>query len=51
MAKDEGDVSIFVRQEHLKRIEEIARASGIPVKELIERAIALYLENNKPPEQ
>jgi hypothetical protein len=49
--ENEGDVPILVKQEHLKRIEEIARASGIPVKELIEREIALYLENNKPPEQ
>ena len=51
MAKHEGDVSIKVKEEHLKKIEEISRASGVPVRELIEQAIALYLEKNKPPKQ
>lgn len=45
----EPDVSVPVKKEHLEQIERISKLSGVPVKELVEKAIALYLEKNKPP--
>ena len=47
----DGEVSIRVKQEHLEKMEKISKASGVPVRELIERAISLYLEKNKPDKQ
>ena len=45
--KDE--VSVPVRKEHLDRLEEMAKATGVPVEKLLEKALAEWLETNQPP--
>lgn len=42
------DVSVPVRKELLERLEGVSKASGIPMEELIDKALDLYLEHNRP---
>ena len=44
----EKDVSVQVRKELLDRLTVLSRASGVPVEELVDKALALYIEWKKP---
>lgn len=45
--KNEGEVSVFIKQERMEQMEKIAKASGVPVGELIDLAISLYLSKDR----